>query len=127
MALRENWRQLEIVRNRTKIYELCIRNKNNGRADDISTYVIYFTVKKKMEDSDENALIKQKIGAESGSDYDHSDATSGKTLITLTPDDTNIPTGNYYYEMVIKRDEDDIIPALTGKIRVTEPVTKNID
>ena len=124
MALRKNWKDLELVRNRTKIYELCIRNKTTGQLENIEDYIVYFTVKKQVSDEDSEAIISKKIGAESGCDYDHAEASSGKTLIILTPTDTNQTKGNYYYDMIIKKSEDDVIEILTGRIRITEPIRK---
>ena len=123
--VRNNWKDLEIVRKRTKIYELYI--KKNGSPIDISDYIVYFITKKDMKDLDANAVIYKKIGSATGCDDDHADASNGKTLITLSSSNTDITAGTYWYDIVIKDNEDQIIEAYMGRIRVTEPVMKDIN
>ena len=61
-------------------------------AIDVSSYVIFFTVKKNLSDTDEAASIKtdQTIG----------DGSSGIVTISLVPSDTSsLAAGNYHYDI----------------------------
>jgi hypothetical protein len=109
------WKELEIIRATTKIYELVFTK--NGTAQDISNWTIYFTVKLKMSDLDSEALIAKVITS-------HSEPTNGKTLITLDITDTNIPTGNYYYSIDYKDTSDNEQVLLSGRVKIIEPVLK---
>lgn len=58
---------------------------------DITGYTFLFTVKRKLDDSDDNAIIQKEITS-------HSDPTNGITEITLVPGDTADKAGNYFYD-----------------------------
>ena len=62
-----------------------------GSPLDITGHTFLFTVKNKLNDSDDNAIIKKVITS-------HSDPTNGITEITLEPADTNDKAGNYFYD-----------------------------
>lgn len=63
----------------------------DGNPLDITGYTFLFTVKNKLNDSDDNALIYKEITS-------HSDPTNGVTEITLVPADTADKAGNYFYD-----------------------------
>lgn len=107
------FKDLEIVKGTTKIYELQFRE--DGQCVDITDWSVYFTVKENMKDSDANAKINKTVTT-------HSEPTQGKTLIELTTDDTDIDAGNYYYSIDYKDDEDNQQVLFTGRIRIAEPV-----
>ena len=111
------WKDLEVVRRTTKSYEL--QFKKSGVTADITGWTIYFTVKKKMEDSDSNAIISKDV-------TDHSDPTDGKTLISLTIADTNPSIANdlCYYDIKYKDTDGNVGILLRGKIKFIEAVTQ---
>jgi len=104
---------LELYRKSTKQYELFFTE--DGIQMDITDWSIYFTVKTNMSDTDVNAKIKKIV-------TEHVSAIEGKTLIELTPDDTNIPKGNYYYSIDYKDDLGNEGVLVSGRISVSEPV-----
>jgi len=104
---------LDIDRKTTKAYELIF--KKNGIPIDITGWVIYFTVKSKMEDSDSSALIKKDV-------TNHLDPKAGKTLIELSQSDTDIK-GSYYYDVKFKDTSDNSGILYYGRIRFRETVT----
>ena len=105
---------LEVFKKTTKSYEL--RFTENGQPKNIAGWTIYFTVKEKITDTDANAKINHDV-------TDHLDETNGKTLISLTKDDTN-RIGNYYYDMTYKDSEDNVGVLYYGRIKFTEKATQ---
>ena len=106
-------RNLEIFKSTTKSFEIVC--KKDGQTQDITDWTFYLTVKENMKDSDANAKIAKVVTS-------HSDPTNGKTLITLSADDTNIDTGNYYYSLDWKDDEDNQGILFMGRLRIIDPV-----
>ena len=95
---------------------------NDQQVIDISTWVVFFTAKKNIGDTDEEAVIKKNVGP--GEEEEHFDPTNGITKIHLTHVDTNINTGNYYYDIQIKKENGDIVTILTGLLIVTNEITR---
>ena len=112
------WEELKVFRKTTKKYEL--QFKKEGIVEDITGWTIYFTVKEKMEDTDENAKISKKITS-------HSDPTNGKTLIELTVANLDLPLGNYYYSIDFLDDEGNAGILLHGWFKIEKPVRDTRD
>jgi len=87
----------------------------NSNPIDITGWTIYFTVKSKMELDDSQAEIYKDI-------TDHLDAPNGRSLISLTTEDTDLK-GNFYYDIKFKSDNDDAGILYHGQIKFREPVT----
>ena len=68
---------------------------SDGDAVDITGYTFLFVVKRNIGDSDDDAIIKKEITS-------HNDPTSGKTQITLVPEDTSGYKGNFLYDYQLK-------------------------
>lgn len=117
MALKN--KNLIIPKQTSKVFEL--QFKKNGQPIDITEWVVYFTVKSAMKDTDDEAVIEKDIGDESGA-TSHSDPTNGKTLIELSATDTNLE-GNYYYDVKYKDDSDNVGILFQGRIKFTRTVT----
>lgn len=81
---------LDIYEGEDKVWTVTILD-SSGTPIDITGYTFLFVVKNKLTDSDGNALIYKEITT-------HSDPTNGVTEITLTSDDTNNKSGNYFYD-----------------------------
>ena len=90
----------------------------NGVAFDITGYLILFTVKAecKISKEDDEALITKNITV-------HSDPTHGKSTLDLTAEDTNIPAGNYYWDLRLIKDGV-ITQTKRDTIEVIEGITK---
>ncbi len=111
---------IPLYRGDSREYNITFTNSSGG-AIDISEWKIYFTVKKNYSDSDSQAIIKEDVTV-------HDDPVNGKTKITLLPVDTDhlIPA-RYYYDIQIKRGEENITTILQGKIRIKADVTRRTD
>lgn len=105
---------LVVSKNTSKAYEL--QFKEDGIGVSIEGWTVYFTVKAKMTDSDDNAIIKKDITS-------HSDANSGKTVIELLTSDTDKDIGDYWYDIKYKDDEGNADIILKGKFTIKRPVT----
>jgi len=108
-----------LYRGDSREYNLTFTN-NEGGAIPITSWKVYFTVKLSYMDDDSKAVIKKDI-------TDHDDPENGKTIIKLLPNDTNIAPGNYYYDIKIKRAENDIRIILIGRVVVEQAITRRID
>ena len=111
---------LKIKRGDDKYYALTF-TYDSGSTIDISDWIIFFTVKKDMDDSDDDAVIKQNIGT--GQDYDPSDPTNGVSRIHLTDSNTSIDIRNYYYDVQVKKSNGDILTILEGSFTVTPDIS----
>lgn len=58
----------------------------------ISGYSLWFNMKKDINDGDDLILITKTV-------TNHVDPLHGRSLITLTPDDTMLTPGNYVFEI----------------------------
>jgi hypothetical protein len=107
---------LEIKRGDTKTYTLTFK-KDDGTLIDITGYTIFFTVKTKIDDVDNDAVIKKTITT-------HSNPTQGETKIELSSTDTNQEAKSYVFDIQIKTNLTEIITILEGMITITKDVTQ---
>lgn len=104
-----------IVNKKTsKSWEL--RFKKDGNYTNITDWAIYFTVKSKMTDLDTDAVIKKDITS-------HTDPEAGKTLISISPSDTDIDVGDYWYDIKYVDDEGNSDIIIKGKLTIKRTIT----
>lgn len=108
-----NWKDLKIIRKTTKAYELHFTKE--GQAEDITGWTVYFTVKEKMEDSDNEAKIKKTI-------TNHTDALGGISTIELTIVDTDLEAKEYYYSIDVKDIDANQLVLFYGRLLLEEAV-----
>lgn len=111
---RNQGRNLQIPKATSKTFEL--RFKKNDIPYPIDGWTIYFTAKDKMEDSDSEAVISKTITS-------HFDAVNGKTMVELTPSDTDL-SGSYYYDIKYKDTVGNIGILFHGRITFRVTVTQ---
>lgn len=65
---------------------------------DLTGATVYFTVKPSYDDdqSDATAIIKKDVTS-------HTSPTTGETLVTLSPVDTNVAAGKYGYDIKLEK------------------------
>lgn len=90
--------------------------KNNGVVVNITSYTVFFTVKKKLSDVDADAVIKKDITS-------HTDPTNGKTSIVLTSVDTGKTPGSYYWDLQLKAPSGAIASTQYGVLEILQDVT----
>ena len=110
---------LKFFKGANKVYPLTFTK--DEAVVDITNWVVLFTVKAKMDDTDAEASISHDIGI--NKDYEHTNPTAGESAISLGAVDTNLTPGNYYYDITIKKDAGDVVPIVGGILTVIQRVT----
>jgi len=105
---------LYIKRGDTKSYTLKFRDED-GNAVDITGWTIFFTAKNKIDDVDDDAVIKKTI-------TDHTDPTDGETQITLTSTDT-AAVASLVYDIQYKTSGGQIKTVIEGFLEISKDVT----
>ena len=88
----------------------------NGDPIDLNGCTVFFTMKRKLTDVDEDAVIEKEITS-------HVDPTNGETRVSLTNEETNIKPGYYFYDVQVEDEEAKIISSAVGQIRILQDVT----
>jgi hypothetical protein len=81
---------LSIYEGEDKTWTVTVKD-SSGTAINITGYTFLFTIKRKRNDSDDNAIVKKTITS-------HLSPTEGKTQITVDSSDTNGLHGNFFYD-----------------------------
>lgn len=86
---------------------------------DLTGTTIFFTAKPALtnDTGDETAVITIETTS-------HSNPTAGETVIVLTPADTNVAPGEYFYDIQVKRDSNTITSIRARKLEVVADVTR---
>ncbi|MFQ3578659.1 MAG: hypothetical protein SNJ71_00785 [Bacteroidales bacterium] len=93
--------------------------KQNGVAKDITNSVVFFTVKKNVQDADNKAIISKKI-------TNHTKPLEGETYIILTASDTNnITPGQYFYDVQLVEDNN-VFTVISGTVSVLADITRRV-
>lgn len=109
---------IQIVRGDDEAIELEFTDELTSAAVDLTGSTIMFTVRASKSDTDDdNALIQKDVTT-------HSDPTSGKTTINLLKTDTDVATGDYYYDVQYVDTENKVKTLVIGKISIVQDVTK---
>jgi len=85
---------------------LALEFTENGAVKDITGWTIYFTLKKNIDDLDDDAVLKNDVTT-------HTDPTNGKTEIPLLNTETDVLEGIYFYDIQYK---DVATPALVKTV-----------
>ena len=93
-----------------------VKFKKDGVATEINGWTVYFTMKKKITDSDANATLKKDI-------TDHYDVNSGITLVDLTRAELDVAPGSYLYEIEWVDDDGNGDVVLDGRINIVRKKT----
>lgn len=90
--------------------------KTGGVAVDITGWTIFFEVKKKITDTDADAVISKTV-------TDHTNAAAGLSAITLAAADTVDLAGDYFYDIQVKKGDGTIFTVTSGKYTFKADVT----
>lgn len=102
----------------TKVIRLVL--KVNGDPLDITGSSIYLSLKNDKELLDFNANLKKVV-------TDHTEPLLGKSVITLTHDDTKgLSAGTYYYDLRIKDASGSVTTIQRGKVDIIKPITNEL-
>lgn len=109
---------MTVVRRDDASFELTFTDVD-GNAIDLTNGTVFFTVKKKLTDPDEEAYITQEITL-----FD--DPDSGIALLELSNTDTNIAPGKYYFDVQLLTGDDKVTSSNAGSFIVSQDVTQRI-
>ena len=110
---------LKIIRGNTQNVTLKVMDAEQASAV-TPTDTIYFTAKPKYDDDDTDsaAVITKTMNAS-----DILDPTTGEIVFKLTASETNVESGKYVYDIVLKQADSDRVTLLDGKLTVKPAVT----
>lgn len=116
---------LEVIQTNTKTWKFQVSDKT-GAPVPLAGYLVFFTVKANLTDTDDNALI-----AKSFTIVDDVDASNGIFFVSLTESDTNIAIGEYYFDFKLQQDQSGGAVLTrrtlgTGKFIVNTTITQRI-
>jgi len=92
----------------------------DGAVVDITQAIVFFTVKRKLSDTDDKAVIAVEQTS-------HITPLTGKTEIELTNQQTDIRPGTYFYDLQLKRTDEKISSIVYGKFQVIQDVTERTE
>jgi hypothetical protein len=109
-----------IYRGDNNTYTLSFKD-NKGEPIPITGWKIYFTMKRELSHSDDEADIKINV-------IDHDDGENGITSIRLSNGQTDklIPD-MYFYDIQVKKLDNTILTLIVGEIEVKADVTRRED
>lgn len=107
---------LEIKRGDSETFIIQLRDEDEACID-ITGWIIFFTVKQNLDQTDNDAKIKKNITI-------HTDPINGKTEIPISSSDTTNLLGNYIYDIQIKDTGGNIKTILEGIFTVSKDVSR---
>ncbi len=86
---------------------------------DLTGATVYFTAKIEIDDAnnDSAAAITKEVTS-------HANPTGGETVIELSPEDTTVAPGIYFYDIQVKTSGGKVTSIPTRKLRVWADVTR---
>lgn len=88
-----------------------------GTAIDITDIEVFFTVKARKSDTDDNAVISKEVTS-------HTDAVNGLSTVSLSKTETDIEPGMYHFDIQLKDSEGKVSSSVPGVIRVYQDITR---
>ena len=107
---------LVLVRGDDKYYKLTFTD-SNGDAINITDWDIYFTAKNDMDDPDESAILQYHVTPTG------EDAIAGLASIHIKSTDTSELCGNYYYDIEVRKDTNNVFTVLAGILTFKQDIT----
>lgn len=109
---------VQIIRGDDVTLHITFTDQDNDPVD-ITGSEVFFTVKNKLADVDDDALIAT-------STTSHTTPDSGITSIVLTNTDTDINPGTYVYDLQLIDETDSVSSIIYGKFQIVDDVTKRL-
>ena len=85
---------IELTQHNALSWDLYFKTNTDGvlTARDITGWTIFLTVKRRLDDSDSQAMVSKTITS-------HTDAVNGVSIISILLADTDFDAGVYYYDI----------------------------
>jgi len=109
---------MEIIKRDDVNLDVVLKDQD-GNAFDLTGKTVFFTLKRRQDDSDEAAVVKKTVTV-------HTNASLGQTRIALSNTDTNQSVGYYFYDVQVKDVQNRITSAVKGQIRIVQDITIRI-
>lgn len=120
--MRNNSTLAPFFRGDTKVFNLSFKD-TDGQPIDITGHELWFTMKKKLTDSDDQAILQKRVVFPSSSESE-----GGVGTLSLTSHETKeIDPEIYYYDIqkVIPENPPVVATVMSGKIAVLSDITRN--
>lgn len=104
-----------VIYGTSKTYTLTV--KRNNVVIDITGWTFYFNVKRNLSQLDTEAAISKVV-------TNHTDPTHGVTKIVLSPTDTDISPGTYFYDITYKDTSNNVEKIDVDKFTILPSATK---
>ncbi len=109
---------IQIIRGDDEAITLEFTDEITAAPIDLTNCAIMFTVRANKQDTnDDTALIKKDV-------YIHTDPIAGKSTINLLSTDTNVATGNYFYDVQYVDTANKVKTLVIGNVEIIQDVTK---
>lgn len=107
------------MQNQLTFYRGDTVNINIAVKADLTGSTLFFTMKTAPDNdtTDTSALTKATVTT-------HTDPANGKSVIPLSPSDTNVTPGSYVYDIQLKDSAGNISTLLSGKAKVLADITR---
>ena len=105
----------EIIRRDDTDLELTFTDVD-GNAIDLTGCTVFFTAKRRVKDVDDDAVISTELD-------EFEEPETGICVLPFTNEETDIPAGNYYYDVQLLDSEGKIASSVKGLLRVLSDVT----
>lgn len=102
-----------IIKGDSYYISVTLVDEDNNTVDFQQGDVLTFSVKKKLKQPEYDIQVKNIV------------TTEGDTIIEITPHDTNIREGNYYYDIEYKDTNADVYTLVRGILTIDWEVTQN--
>lgn len=112
-------RRIEIIRGDDVNLELTFTDID-GNAIDLTGGTVYFTVKKHLGDSDDDAVLQAEENTFTAPE-------TGIMILTIGNEDTDLPIGQYYYDVQLKDLDNKISSSERGSFIVVKDITVRTD
>jgi len=109
---------MNIIKRDDEFFELTFKTID-GDPVDLTDGTVYFTVKKRKTDADEDALISKEI-------TEFYDATGGIAVLELTNEETDIGTGLYYFDIQFVDSRDKVMSMPSSVFTVSQDITVSL-
>lgn len=92
----------------------------NGDPVDLTDTTVFFTVKRKLSETDEEAIITKEITS-------HTNPTNGETNVSLSKEDTDQKLGDYFWDLQLIDEDGKITSSKFGQLQIVPDVTLRED
>lgn len=107
--------KIRIIQRDTITINFILTNED-GQPIDLTETTLFFTVKKRLGQTDDDAVISKEV-------TDHINEEAGETAVTLGSAETDVKSGNYYWDIQLQRGNN-ILSTEYGLLTVVPDVTR---